>query len=90
MDIEEAIAWYRQRGLGLGRALYADIRQQLRRITAFPYSYPQIAGEFRQSDLHRFPYSIVYVVTASNIEVAALFPDGCDPARLRQRIDTSS
>jgi hypothetical protein len=84
-DAAQAIQWYDQQALGLGRAFLADLNFQVRRIRSFPESYPRLNRTCRRANLQRFPYMVVYRILPSLIQVIAVFHQRSDPDVLGSR-----
>jgi hypothetical protein len=89
-DAAHAVQWYDRQAFGLGRAFLADLNFQVRRIRWFPESYPRLSATCRRANLQRFPYTIVYRILPSVIQVVAVFPHRGDPVALVSPISTSS
>lgn len=72
-ELLEAQAWYEARAAGLGfefaRAVDAAVAQALR----MPMAHPSIDEAFRHVLLRRFPYSIIYHASGSEIVVVSCF-----------------
>jgi plasmid stabilization system protein ParE len=72
-ELLEARAWYEQRSPGLGfefaRAMDAAIARALRA----PHAFPRIEGEFRHVIARKFPYSIIYYPSESELVVVSCF-----------------
>lgn len=84
-DAAQAVKWYDHQALGLGRAFLTDLNFQVRRIRNFPESYPHLNVTCRRANLQRFPYTVVYRILPSLIQVIAVFPHRGDPALLSSR-----
>lgn len=72
-ELLEARAWYEARAVGLGfefaRAVDAAIAKALR----MPLAFPRIEAEFRHVITRKFPYSIIYNVSESELVVVSCF-----------------
>jgi ParE toxin of type II toxin-antitoxin system, parDE len=72
-ELLEARAWYEERSPGLGfefaRAVDVAIEQAIR----MPLTFPIIEAEFRHVMTRKFPYSIIYRATASELVVVSCF-----------------
>lgn len=72
-ELLEARAWYDERSPGLGlefaRAVDATIARALRTPSAFGF----IEADFRQVVMRRFPYSVIYYVTDTELVVVSCF-----------------
>lgn len=72
-ELLEARAWYEARAVGLGfefaRAVDAAVAKALR----MPLAFPRIETEFRHVITRKFPYSIIYYVSESELVVVSCF-----------------
>jgi plasmid stabilization system protein ParE len=79
VELLEAKAWYEARSPGLGlefaRAVDAAVSAALR----MPRAHPQIEGKFRRVFIRRFPYSIIYLPTSSELVVVSCFHHRREP-----------
>lgn len=71
-EVIEAMAFYEERQLGLGRDLWDEIRATLNRIGDNPTGPERIAKELHRESVRRFPYSIIYGVRHDTIWVVAI------------------
>jgi plasmid stabilization system protein ParE len=78
-EIKEAYRWYEERRKGLGREFLEALRERLTTIEARPRQYPRIRGDIRRAGLHRFPYSILFIVEPEQTVVLACFHAKRDP-----------
>ena len=78
-DIRDAFAWYEARLPGLGADFLGEVAIVFSSLEAFPEGHAIIRGETRRAVLHRFPYSVFYVVDADSIAVTAVLHFRRDP-----------
>lgn len=73
-EVAEAITWYEAKKPGLGRELLVEIEQAFRQIQAAPETWPLWRADrpYRRRLLPRFPYEVLFVVTATDIVVEAV------------------
>ncbi|GMR23977.1 MAG: hypothetical protein BMS9Abin37_2460 [Acidobacteriota bacterium] len=76
-ELNEAASWYEARSEGLGSELLDEVEEVLQRIGALPDSFPRLLDvpddlEIRRALLPRFPYALVFVSTAVDIQVIAV------------------
>lgn len=71
-DIDEAVAWYKQRSATAGRNLKGEIAVAMDRIKERPHSWASFRLGTRRYLLSDFPYHIVYHVTQDEILIVAL------------------
>jgi plasmid stabilization system protein ParE len=55
-DVEQALAWYTERGSEPGSNFFACVEAVLRQVEQFPEIAPLIHAPFRRALLRRFPY----------------------------------
>ena len=79
IEVEEAYRWYESRRSGLGKDFVLEVDACFSAILRNPYSYPVKHKEVRRALLHRFPYSIYYLVEEDSIVVIAVFHAKRDP-----------
>jgi len=79
-EIEEAFRWYEERQSGLGKDFLLRVDACLSLIRKNPHSYPVKYKHVRQTLLHRFPYSVFYLVAEDAIIVIAVFHSKRNPA----------
>ena len=89
-ELSAAIAWYEDRGPGLGGRLLDEVQQALDLIRRHPNvggPVPRVAAErdTRRVPLHRFPYAVVYRVRNAEIEVVAFAHGSRRPGYWRSR-----
>ena len=63
-ELAEAYDWYEERRAGLGDQLLLSVDAVLDAIQRHPESGPLVHREVRRLLTRRFPYSVLYVVTA--------------------------
>jgi plasmid stabilization system protein ParE len=73
-ELREARAWYERQRLGLGDELERELRLTLTSVAERPESFAPIAGVpgVRKALVARFPYIIVFKVTAAAVRVLAV------------------
>jgi plasmid stabilization system protein ParE len=59
-DITDASEWYDNKSEGLGEQLRQSIYSKFDLIEQYPERYPKRRGNFRETPLKKFPYTIVY------------------------------
>ena len=84
-DIVEALAWYRERGLGLSQEFLQSLDACLATIQRLPESHPVVYHDIRRALMSRFPYGIFYVREGEVITVLACFHAKRDPATWKER-----
>ena len=84
-DALEAFRWYNEQLPGLGQEFLAEIDRALESIQAHPEANRKLFREFRRGLVHRFPYSIFYVIHAERIVVFGILHAARDPRLWRKR-----
>lgn len=72
-EILEAQAWYESRSPGLGFEFARAVEVAVESALRMPLAYPKIEGEFRHILLSRFPYSVIYRPSESELVVVSCF-----------------
>lgn len=65
-------AWYYERGRHLSEAFEHEIERALRLIVDAPERWPTYKGKYRRILVRRFPYSLIYTNTDTQIVVIAV------------------
>ena len=82
IDIDRSAAWYRQFGSRLSRRFLQEVRSKISVIIENPFLYPILYRSIRQTVLHKFPYSLHYIILDDRIKVIACLHN----ARNREQI----
>ena len=85
LELDEAMAWYKNRKEGLEAEFKEAVDQTLDKIAATPLRFHPIRGEVRRALLRRFPYAIHFVPEPNAIVVLAVFHTKRDPRHLEGR-----
>lgn len=85
-DIFTTYRWYQQKRPGLGEDFLQAVDSSLALIAEHPESYQVIYKNVRRALLPRFPYSLLYVISAQTIKVIACFHLKRDPQEWHNRI----
>ena len=72
-ELLEARSWYEACSPGLGFEFARAVEVAVESAVRMPLAYPRIEGEFRYVLLHRFPYSIIYRSSATELVVVSCF-----------------
>lgn len=72
-ELLDAMAWYEERAVGLGFEFARAIDVVIERIRRTPLTFPAFDGGFRHVMARKFPYSVIYRLTASEIVVVSCF-----------------
>lgn len=71
-ELDDAVAWYDEQALGLGREFLDEIDRAVRRAAAFPMSCPEFEPDMRRCLLARFPYGLIFGVDGQTLVVVAV------------------
>lgn len=71
-ELNEAAAYYARARPGLGDAFLAEVQHAVEALVVTPLAGTVVAPEIRWWLVKRFPYSILYRVTASHIRILAI------------------
>ncbi len=85
VDIHEAHHYYESCRQGLGQEFMLSFEAALASISRNPGQYRTVYRNVRRVALHRFPYSIYFIVMQSRIIVLAVMHARRDPARWQRR-----
>ncbi len=81
-DLRTAISWYEVQRLGLGLEFLDCVEFAIKRILAYPDSYPKPYKSFYRCVIRRFPFSIFYTLEQDVIVIHAVFDNRQDPINL--------
>lgn len=82
LAIAEAFEWYNLRSPGLGIEFGRAADAAAAAVERNPEQYQKIRGEFRRAVLRRFPYSLIYRITAEEIVILTCIHNHRDWRRL--------
>lgn len=85
-DANDAFKWYEEQRVGLGWEYNAELKAALERIEKNPQLPRVFYRKARKIKLRRFPYLVVYLLTAEEIMVVAVIHGSRNPGILRRRI----
>lgn len=72
-ELLEAQAWYEARAVGLGLEFAHAVDAAVTKALRTPLAFPRLEGEFRHVITRKFPYSIIYHVSQSELLVVSCF-----------------
>jgi hypothetical protein len=73
LELLEAQAWYESRSVDLGFEFACAIDAAVARALSLPLAFPCIEAEFRHVITRKFPYSVVYYASESELVVVSCF-----------------
>ncbi|BAY59250.1 hypothetical protein NIES2135_61270 (plasmid) [Leptolyngbya boryana NIES-2135] len=85
-DSDQGYFWYESKKIGLGREFLTAVDACLQRISRNPRIYQTIYKDYRRAVVRRFPYSILYEETTTEVIVYAVFNSRQDPDKWRDRL----
>ncbi len=85
LELDEAIAWYEKKRVGLGRQFRMEVERHLERASDQPQLFRRIRGKVRRVVLQHFPYSIFFLPESNRIVVLAVFHFRRAPQQLERR-----
>ena len=62
LELDDAQEYYNLQRDSLGDNFKDDVKGCIDRIVLFPELYPKVVKEIRKSLLHRFPYTLFYII----------------------------
>ena len=84
-ELEEAVQWYEQRGVGLGLEFARLVRAVLARIERSTLQFCDVDRGIRRAIVRRFPYAVYFVIDPDRISVLAIFHHRRHPGHWRSR-----
>jgi plasmid stabilization system protein ParE len=84
-DIAEAITEYRAISPALSERFGAELERVYSYITEYPEMYPVIYKNFRRALLHKFPYSVFYLIEPPTILIVGVVHQSRDEATWKRR-----
>ena len=68
-ELLQAQVWYEERSVGLGFEFARAVDAAVSRLVRMPLAFSRIEGEFRHVITRKFPYSIIYHISDTEIGV---------------------
>ena len=81
----EAQDWYEGEAPGVGRQFREAIDTLTQRLCANPRQFPVVFKNVDRALLHRFPFSLLYVIEGETLLVISCFHASRDPAQWQKR-----
>lgn len=85
LDVIDAVAWYEEQRTGLGGEFLIELDLALQRVVKAPFQFPQIKNNVRRALLHKFPYSVYFLVGDEKVDVIAILHQHRDPNTWEER-----
>ena len=86
-EFQEAIDYYNEQRPGLGFEFSGEVKDAIARIQNYPLAWTLLSKRTRRSQVHRFPYSIIYEVRADSILIVAIQHHSREPLNWRKRLN---
>ena len=86
-ELSEAVDFYEERQAGLGVEFLAEFQSAASRIRERPLWFEHFERNFRRCRTKRFPYGIIFQLTAESVVVVAVMHLHRDPNYWQERID---
>lgn len=67
-----AAQYYQQQSAGLGSEFLSEVERTVASILAYPEAAPKVKKEIRRWLLKRFPFGVLYAVTADEVVIVAV------------------
>ena len=85
-EMTEAALFYEAASSQLGSDFLDDVQKAVERLREFPQAGEAITSNFRQTLLHRFPFSLIYAIEENVIVVIALAHHARRPGYWQSRV----
>jgi hypothetical protein len=72
-ELLQAQAWYEGCAVGMGLEFARAADAAVERILRIPFAFPRIEAEFRHTIMRKFPYSVIYHPSESELIVISFF-----------------
>jgi toxin ParE2 len=71
-ELDIAVRYYNLQRVRLGDEFRDEAWETIQRVKEFPLAWHPLGGNIRRCQMRRFPYGIIYDLTASEIVVIAI------------------
>src|SRR5437667_12909221 len=85
LDAIEASLWYEGEREGLGQEFLNELRATFLLIEQGPMHFPLVSQVFRRAIVHRFPFSVFFMLEEELATVAAILHLHRDPTTWQER-----
>lgn len=72
LELNDAADFYNSRQPGLGPSFILEVQKAVIQISEHPESAQIVRGTARRMTLRRFPYNVIYSLTADTIRILAI------------------
>lgn len=84
-DLKEAYEWYEEQRKNLGNAFVTEIESIFAKIEENAKLHVEVIKDIRRALCYRFPYSVYFIETESNIVVIGVLHQRRNPATWQSR-----
>ncbi|MCX6613099.1 MAG: type II toxin-antitoxin system RelE/ParE family toxin [Acidobacteria bacterium] len=85
VELIEAEDWYEGELSGLGRRFRRAVDEVVERMSANPRKFPVVYKNVHRALLHRFPYSLFFVIDGESLLIIACFHASRNPKHWQSR-----
>ncbi len=85
-ELDEAVAYYEEKRVGLGREFRDEVVLFVSRIVKNPQRYSVRKHDVRRANLNRFPYNVNYLAEGEDIIIVAVAHDRQRPLYWLERL----
>ena len=71
-ELDEAIAYYEEKEIGLGLRFLSEIRNSVDRVLAYPDAWPRISEHCQRCRTKVFPYGLIFQIRNEEILIVAV------------------
>lgn len=89
-DLFDAVDYYEDKELGLGRRLRDEIATILNTVATAPYLWRERSAGYRRINCPVFPYYIAYVIRDSRLVVVVIAASRRKPGYWQARLDSKN
>lgn len=80
-EMADAVDWYEQQQIGLGRRFISNVDELFERISEYPFHFPEKNPPFREASVMKFPYLVIYQVRGECVVIYSVFHVRQDPEK---------
>ncbi|MEO8803767.1 MAG: type II toxin-antitoxin system RelE/ParE family toxin [Rudaea sp.] len=85
-ELLQSQAWYERQSPGLGFEFARAVDAAVTRALRMPLAFPRVEAEFRHVLMRRFPYSVIYHPSDSELVVVSFFHHRRDSGSWRENV----
>jgi len=85
-ELSNAVNYYEECEPGLGNDFLEEVYAAIKRILAYPEAWTKFSSRTRRCLVHRFPFSIIYLVKENEIIIIAIAHSHQKPNYWKQRL----